>query len=572
MEKTSRSFELHKEVNMTKQIITTLCILIFSSLYSQQRTALRNSIYSGTDGVLINPSFSTDQGVFVSVNLLGADFFLMNNLLSVKSSRYTDLQDIGTKLTSNTNGLFNQYLFSNISVEGPSVSVNYGRYGGGFFTRFRTMVDFRNPPEELAQLYVNGFDYTSFVGKSIQFKNVELNTLSWAEYGINFSKMLSPRNYRAVMIGGSIKYLQPVQASMFRIDEFSYLVGSTGNYIDRIKASYKTGIPTGSSWFSGGGAALDFGISLKEYRQTADHYHPHKKYSDCAFWDYKFRWSASLLDFGLVQINGQNSADAIDTTFKIPVYTAQTKDIGSGVQTQSLKPDSKPFWVFMPSTINLEADYALDHSFYLNVGLTSSLLPRSMPGLQSPGYLTISPRFERKNIAVLLPFTLYRFSQPLLGLCLRIRSFYVGTNSIVPLFVPTSIHGVNAYLGIKINIYRNHACDKKPHKEKPQKIKPSEFKKEPQNIPQESNPPKNQKNTVPINSGQEPQLDLKPNTPREDNSMPKDNLPKTGEGTQFSPEHIHREGPENLPQLDQDPVKETLDEAPNMEITKPEKK
>jgi hypothetical protein len=550
--------------------------------YTQERTALRNSIYSGTDGTLINPAFSTDQGVFISVNLVGADVFLMNSLMQASSTTYWTLDE--DNLVPTKKALLSKDLFANIAIEGPSASVNIGRYGGGFFTRFRNMIDLRHVPEEFGDLYLSGFDYSKYVGQSIRFKNVELNTQSWAEFGLNFSTMLPPRNYRAVMVGGSLKYLKAIQATRFNIDEFNYTVGKDGNSLERIAASYKTSTPGGSSWFTGSGFSADIGLAMKEYDRSADHYHPHKKYSNCEFWDYKFRWSASLMDLGLMRMSGDNASDKIDTSFTTSVYVEHSSDLGGGIEEQSLRKSTEDFWIFMPASINLDADYSLGHSFYANAALSMPLIPRALPGLQSPGFLTLSPRFERKNIALMLPFTLYRFSQPLLGLCLRIRSFYVGSNSIVPLFIPTHIHGVNVYLGAKINIYRNHACDKELPKEKKKKVRANKFKKDPPLVPSPSNPPSGPAKDPEETPSQDPKSEPKPGAPVqiEINEFPKEEKPTVDPkntqdevkpidgGSNFIKEEIKVDGPDNTPTLDQDEVKEILDADPGLNIQQPE--
>jgi hypothetical protein len=79
-------------------------------------------------------------------------------------------------------------------------------------------------------------------------------------------------------------------------------------------------------------------------------------------------------------------------------------------------------------------------------------------GVLASDFFAIAPRFETRHLEVALPFALKRFTQPELGFAIRIRSFVVGVDNIMPLVTSTDTRAAGVYFNIGWTLFKNPKC------------------------------------------------------------------------------------------------------------------
>jgi hypothetical protein len=59
-----------------------------------------------------------------------------------------------------------------------------------------------------------------------------------------------------------------------------------------------------------------------------------------------------------------------------------------------------------------------------------------------------------------LPISLYDYRSPQVGLAFRFYSVTIGSDNILPFFIPMNVYSGNIYASVKIMLVKNPACGK----------------------------------------------------------------------------------------------------------------
>ncbi len=440
-------------------------------VYAQYMTATRNSLYAGTDAALINPAFAADQPVFVSVNLFGGDFYANNNAVqSDKANYFNWINGDNLNLSENTSRIGKPYFYNETDLTSLSLNVAKGRVAYGFFTRARYYVDMRNAPAEVISEFVGDYSNQA-VPSLVSIKNFETNLQVNSELGFSFAYMYDVHSNYSYTAGANLKFVQTLAHFNSRIktlegfgDEFN------GYQVTDFQASYTSSYLAtpyeGLKSLGGVGLAADIGVMYKQYIDNVDGYYPNDKRSNCAVKPYRFKLGASILDLGLLRQRKeiQRANVTLDDFSNAPNPIDSTGYIGTANPIDFLEGEgllsTAPFWQMTPTTVSVQADYNFGRHLYAGAVLKMPVLPRGFKGIQPPSVLSINPRYERKNFSFMLPMSLFRFVQPQMGMVIRVRSFYIGTDKVIPFFIRSNIKGVSLFASLKVNLYRNPACPK----------------------------------------------------------------------------------------------------------------
>jgi hypothetical protein len=444
----------------TIQLIFLLFLFSVQSA-SQERLGITNSNYYSTASIQLNPSSSVDSRTYMQLHLIGFNFYAKTNFAYLPNFNIKQIFNVPEPMRSEGNG--KKFLYVNGSVEALSFVLSKRTYGVGFFLRARTVMDMRRVSYELASTLLNGDGISSFGSRNLlgqDFKNAKFSQMTWAEYGINFGKMISRQRDVLITVGGNIKYLTGINLFYANIAEFSSYNDGNGTFgVSSLDAKI---LRTRSRWGAGKGIGTDFGITYKIMEDYVEKYYANSKLSNCKYVDYKCKISLSVRDVGFIKFKGETTDTRVVGSGHYDPFRADTaflQAIQSNFSNTTI--EGKPIMASLPSALTGQIDYNFDNSIYLNVALVKNLIPTRITGVQSPDLLSIAPRVEFKQFEFALPLTLQKFRFPQLGFGLRYRSFVVGMDNLFPLFLKRDTYGINLYASLAVSIFTNSACNTK---------------------------------------------------------------------------------------------------------------
>jgi hypothetical protein len=441
-----------------RHIITSLCIAACClSGSAQERLGITNSNYYSTASIHLNPASSVDNRTYMQLHLLGMNAYAHNNFAYLPGFSIRQVTN-PPELAQRDRGRRN-YLHLNASAEGPAFIISKRTYGAGFFVRARSVSNMRKVSYDMFSAVLGSGLLNSGESRQLGDQNIRrawLSTMSWAEYGLNFGKMLVRDRSRMISLGGNLKYLTGIHLLHGYIREFSHQAGNASHQVGQLDASFRSTDPI---WNSARGIGIDLGITYKKMEDYVDRYYAHSRLSNCGYVDYRYKIGLSLRDAGFIRFNnstfhtrvngsGYYNPNQRDTTFLEAVAANFNSTTTRGA----------PMMASLPTVLSGQFDYNFDNWIYLNVTLMKNLVPGRLNGTQGPDLLSVCPRFEMRQVEVALPFTLYRFIHPQLGLGLRYRSFVLGTDNLFPFFMKRDTYNMNIYVSLAVSIFKNPAC------------------------------------------------------------------------------------------------------------------
>jgi hypothetical protein len=455
-------------------IISVIILLstFSTSVFSQEKLGIANSNYSSTNSIFLNPSSSVDSRTFIQMNLIGANAYLMTNSAYLPAFSLWRAVGGGYKekpviLTNNQKNFF----YGNFALDAPAVVVSHRRIGIGIFARGRAEIDIRRIPYQLTSILVPLItnSITATVA-DFDLKNVKISNMSWAEYGLNFGTMIKKRNGLLITAGGNIKYLTGINLFYANMGRFNAYMKDTLIDIKNLKGKVRVSQP---KWSSGKGVGIDFGITYRRALKSEteyEGYYVNSKRSNCQHIDYLYKLGFSLLDLGYINFASKTYKANVDGSLRIPNYNnAGPVDllIQNGFRTTVKR--NVPIKATLPTALSAQLDLNMSHHFYLNGTIIKSIIPASVIGVQRANLISVTPRYERRQVEVAIPITFHRFLYPQLGLAFRFRSFVLGFDNVFPLFYAKNTYGLNAYFNLGISLFRNPACRTKQYRKKKEK-------------------------------------------------------------------------------------------------------
>lgn len=440
---------------MRKIFIVFISLLSSFSSVSQERLGMANSNYSSVNSIFLNPSSSVDSRTLMQFNLVGANIYVMNNLVYMPKFRVwmdksSDLQD--PKL--NTSGPFKKFLYTKAEINGPTLVVSNREIGYGFFIRGRVEASVNNIPEELTNLLIEQKIDTS-KNLDIDIRNTRISQMAWVEYGVNFGKMYFKHGTEMITLGGNVKYLTGINIAYGNIFRLNAQVDDTKLDIANLRAKIRYNEP---GWNTGKGIGIDFGITYKKTLKYLENYYANSPKSNCKYIDYKYKFGLSLLDLGAIRFTqntfkGDVSGSTLITDFK---HTDLDSVIRADFNVTQQK--NQPIMACLPTAISAQADFNLGHHFYFNASAIQGLTTARIIGVQRTNLVSAAIRYERRNFEVAVPLTLHRYIYPQLGFAFRFRTFVLGLDNVLPLVVKNNTYGASVYFNLGIALFKNPAC------------------------------------------------------------------------------------------------------------------
>jgi hypothetical protein len=214
--------------------------------------------------------------------------------------------------------------------------------------------------------------------------------------------------------------------------------------------------------FRGSGLGIDFGVTYQKKVKG----HSNKGYSmpcEYPYEPYYYRIGLSIIDFGRIKYRNdarymdlsdrqaywfdisRNSFDNFDKLLKTASYEF-SGDSNTLVQ-------QKPFSIWLPAALSLQADFRINNSIYLNATIVQPLIVSNAEAVRPP-QLSFTPRWESDYLEFAMPFILYNYRHPRLGFSVRFRNLVIGTDKLGSFFGFSDFYGLDFYLMLKFSFLK----------------------------------------------------------------------------------------------------------------------
>lgn len=469
----------------------------------QEMLGISGSDYAGLNGATLNPATIVSFPVQWEVNLMTLNLFFDNNYGYMKDQNIYkllkehrlphekwyqfnyDFSDIDENdFYYPLDNLVNKSGYFNFFLSGPSVLVKYKHHSFALRNNLRTIIsinkinltlptfpDASDNPEDLF-LELNNKDF------EFEIPKFRINTMGWSEWSLSYGTILKHTPYFSINGGITIKRLRGYAGGYLLNHVLE--VGLSGNIADtsinvtgEIDLEFAYINPESYDPYpdysvknilntvrKGKGIGMDIGIEIEQ----KDIFHrvrykggwgvvrdlgEHHKLED------QWRLGISLIDVGRIKFTKNIQKFTIDS-----VISSNVKDmdvlVNSGDYDLMENIESTgDFKIILPTAIVLQLDYKFVHNLYLHSTWVQRIPKVFMrPGIDRANIFSLTPRFELERFGVSMPFILYQYRYPRVGLAFRIGFFSIGTDKLSSYIIGKKLSGIDIYFSIRIKPQR----------------------------------------------------------------------------------------------------------------------
>jgi len=363
---------------------------------------------------------------------------------------------------------------------GPSAMMSMGNRAFGISSRVVLVTSVKKLPTDIGVLMVEGLEYEAFYDSNFVHNNFDLASMGWMEIGINYAQIISQWRMTEWAAGINIRRLMGFAGVSMYANSVDYtLINDTLIDIANLDAEFGFSIPINydstayydqGPTFKGKGIGVDLGFVFRKKKLLPNGSKP-KRYCQDDFEDYHYKFGFSILDLGKITFK-ENAQAHIYENVSRNWYNVDTIDyisINSTLQNLSRvfynDPDKslvgREFGVNLQAALGLQLDYQYFQNWFVNANL---LLPVTVgkSQIKRPAQAIISLRHETPRFEFSVPFSLYDFRKPRLGLFVRYYYFGAGTEKLGGFFGFNDFTGLDFYFSIKFHIMKGRCGRWKP--------------------------------------------------------------------------------------------------------------
>ena len=435
-----------------KKIVTICFTLFFSQLVAQENQGEVHDNFNPVNGQYINPSNIVDSKVWLDFNLIEASAYGRNNLVYFPNTNWLDFGSLENDPLVKTD-LRNIRLYGDFDMRGPSISLNMGRHAVSVFTGMRGIVNVNRLPGQLAKYAVNETLETSDIG-TYNINNARLKSMVWGEIGLTYGMMLYARGDNMWTGALTVKHLIGIQQANLLFDNSVVEVRDVQD-VALLSTNGKFSFTEGGM-NSGRGWGINLGATYKKMKENVDNYIPHSKRTGCEHRDYLYKVGFSLLDVGYINFNRDAYYGEFNETLDVEEINSLEKlnaEFGSNN-------NGNGFNSWLPAAASVQFDYNVNDYIYLNSTIVQRIpLMANTYGVERTNLLAVSARFESRFFGAAIPVSLENYSNPQMGLALRVFNLTVGSDNFLPIFFDhNELLAADIYFHLKFKLYKNPGC------------------------------------------------------------------------------------------------------------------
>jgi hypothetical protein len=463
-----------------KCIFLFLLFSNFTTLFAQDQIGMRNGNYAGIWSLATNPANTAISPLKWDINLIDFSLFARNNYAYIKNTslltlaknpeRFFTIYDTTDEKTIPSNALVQDFYFKNRQIDGAlemnvlglAASFRIGdHHQFGIFSKVRVVASAYNISKQ--------FRYKP-LDELGRFIKLNINTpmggsaMLWSELGINYAwRSIDEGDYN-IAFGVSPRILLGLEGGYFNVAQDFSWHKSQKDTITLYDGNWDYGLTTNSvsevmnknmpkPSINGKGIGLDLGFSISKPDEDGEM--PE---------DYLWKFGAAVLDLGGVNFNKNaqkhhvefdSSVDASPKSFMRfdNDLNGTIQDVSSlflGDSMASLVDNS--FKIGLPTALSFQFDYKILNQIFVSANYIQRVSISSRR-LKRATLLAISPRFEKRKIAVSVPLHLTDWRTLRIGTALRLGGFALGKDHLGSFIKTKHLSGVDFYIGLKINIF-----------------------------------------------------------------------------------------------------------------------
>jgi hypothetical protein len=357
----------------------------------------------------------------------------------------------------------------------PSITMSTDKFGIGIYSAARSVLSLTGLPNHLANHIRNGFSFPDQLTKEFTTTNLRLGSISWLEYGLNASSVISQDGRSVMTIGVSLKLLNGITGVGMNINKWNYQV-ENDSILNSIEFIGKYGVHDfeNSSNLLGNGRGLgaDLGFNYKSMKSSVSRYSPRFR-KGCKIIDYDYKFGISVLDIGSIKFN-----NGLTRTFEVSDsviwenYNDTNLQSLSGLndlvsnellmsQEANVR-DAIGLKMLLPTAVSAQFDYNVGYGFYANATLVHGLSRKKKLGVERTSIFAITPRFESKSFDISLPIVIRSYESVRLGVAFRLYYITLGSDNIFSLLGRENreTYGTDFYFNLKYTMFRPWYCKK----------------------------------------------------------------------------------------------------------------
>ena len=457
-----------------KVVYTVISLYIYigngSFTWSQNAFGATPSNYSPTNGVVINPANMSNAKTFLDINVLGLGSYTNNNFVFLGN----------TNLIQTFKGTYNNDIaydrrrkpisgFNRTFVSGPGATWNKGDHSIGLSLNGRSYTGVQSLPSYARPFIENGVsDYTLQHDIDYNAKNIRIASLNFAEIKASYAYTFLKTGKNYFTGGVSLKKLYSIAGGAANIYDASFNVDNDS--IIKVYNFNADAMYTKNAGFKGkGGMGMDIGITYQKMLRECQSYLPHTSSSGCRYVPYKYKLGLSIIDIGSLKFKADDVSFAgydFNSQYEwlhynsikqdndpLSIFSSQESDITKGTVKKTNK-------IKLPTFISAQFDYNIWASaIYVNATIVQGI-PHGKKsfGIRHANSISITPRYETKLIDFALPFSLYEYRYPQMGLSFRVGPITIGSDKFVNWIINSDIYGADFYFYAKVPIHYHPKC------------------------------------------------------------------------------------------------------------------
>jgi outer membrane protein OmpA-like peptidoglycan-associated protein len=490
-----------------KCIAASFALFLTFNLNAQNYLGVHASNYNGVMGTDLQPASFVDGRFKVDINLFSGDINFWQNALffntgnmpkwwlkSFADTNYTSWMEPDSTFIDNnfTKTYFGDKaklfgLYTNVQLDllnfafhiKPNIAI-------GFTAKLRSVTNIDDVDPKLAQLIEKGLDIPTLWNTQFNESLLDLNHLTWAEYGFLYSQVLKDDGEHFLKMGGKVKWLSGFAAAYMHTKNFRYNLfnADTSQYLaGDFSYGHSSGILDGEAGLKSAskfGLGLDLGFVYEWRPDWMDYKYDMDGKTDLWRQDldkYKLRAGISILDIGGMKFSkGGISRDfSINSTnlFNLQVFNSAQSltDVDNLIDSLSNDPTTgwttanqgkNTFFMTLPTAISFQFDYHIWKWFGVEASGIVNVLTSANPNrVRIPTTYAITPGFDHPWVGFHFPLSYSRYSGFKVGTGVRLGPLTLGVNDLGFLLASgKKINGATIYAGLRLPILYGEPQDR----------------------------------------------------------------------------------------------------------------
>lgn len=483
-----------------KNIYLFILFIVTINLKSQDFLGFNQSNYAGVTGVYQQPASIVDGRMKFDMNLIGINVGIYNNYIGLKREAikksgswtnptfpaFDDPNFADNYLFEKVNSKDKSLIFSN-RVTGPSFMININRKNAiAITTGLRNYINIDGVSQELSKLALEQFKYPSLWVQNLQNKNLSIQEMSWAEYGLTFAHVFKEDNQHYFKGGATVKLLQGIQSAFLFVNDLKYNFQTDTTlslFNSQVNYGHSDNFDFSNVSLNGGGssAVFDFsqaypgvGLDLGAVYEWRPSYLKYKYDMDGEkdLWrkdqnKYKLKIGISITDIGSIKFrkgstSGNFNADVGFWNLK-PINPKSVKELDDSLLNRfsGTRGDGQTYKMNLPTALSLQIDYLVWKDVYVNLTpYIAFQFKNNDTKVHDFSSITLTPRWDHKWFGVFIPIQYSFLSGPKAGAAVRLGPLVVGSTNLAPLIGQKTIYGADVYAMLKIPIPYGKPKDK----------------------------------------------------------------------------------------------------------------